>query len=82
MKYLNFFGLADSEAMKKEDKRLKGKLTKNNYEQVPVSVTFNMTNKSADPYFFEGFGENCVRGFVERLKYLEDFTHNFSEKMG
>ena len=70
-------GVADFEAKNKEDNTLNGKLTKNIYEQVPVGVTFYMTNKLGNASYFESFGKQCLKDFVETLVDFKKFKHNF-----
>ena len=52
---------------------MKRKLTKNSYEKVPVVSSFSMSSKRVNLSHLEDFDKKCVRDFVERIIYLQEF---------
>ena len=51
--------------MNQEDNMMKGKKTKNIYEQFPVDVSFCKTSNLGNPAYLEVFGNKCVRDIVK-----------------
>ena len=51
----NYVRVANFQAMTKEDNTLK------------AEITFYMTNKLGKPSYFQSFGKDCVREFVEKI---------------
>ena len=71
-----FNGCANFGAKNERDKYLSEKLPKIIYDSFLVGVCFYMMSDSGTPSFLRALIK-YVEKFVDRIKYLQDFTHYF-----